>query len=69
MKLLGSTENEITKDKKGENVPHLEITEVVLVNCNIVNSDYQQHSRVVYTFVPNKPFGTLLNISPSNHIF
>ena len=69
MKLLGSTENEITKDKKGENVPHLEITEVVLVNCNIVNSDYQQHSRVVYTFVPNKSFGTLLNISPSNHIF
>ena len=69
MKLLGSTENKITKDKKGENVPHLEITEVVLVNCNIVNSDYQQHSRVVYTFVPNKPFGTLLNISPSNHIF
>ena len=69
MKLLGSTDNEITKDKKGENVPHLEITEVVLVNCNIVNSDYQQHSRVVYTFVPNKSFGTLLNISPSNHIF
>ena len=69
MKLLGSTENEITIDKKGENVPHLEITEVVLVNCNIVNSDYQQHSRVVYTFVPNKSFGTLLNISPSNHIF
>ena len=69
MKLLGSTENEITKDKKGENVPHLEITEVVLVNCNTVNSDYQQHSRVVYTFVPNKSFGTLLNISPSNHIF
>ena len=69
MKLLGSTENEITKDKKGENVPHLEITEAVLVNCNIVNSDYQQHSRVVYTFVPNKSFGTLLNISPSNHIF
>ena len=69
MKLLGSTENEITKDKKGENVPHLEITEVVLVNCNIVNNDYQQDSRVVYTFVPNKSFGILLNISPSNHVF
>ena len=69
MKLLGSTENKITKDKKGENVPHLEITEVVLVNCNIVNNDYQQDSRVVYTFAPNKSFGTLLNISPSNHIF
>ena len=69
MKLLGSTENKITKDKKGENVPRLEITEVVLVNCNIVNNDYQQDSRVVYTFAPNKSFGTLLNISPSNHIF
>ena len=69
MKLLGSTENEITKDKKGENVPHLEITEVVLVHCNIVNNDYQQDSRVLYTFVPNKPFGSLLEISPTNHIF
>ena len=53
MKLLGSTENKITKDKNGENVPHLEITEVVLVHCNIVNNDYQQDSRVLYTFVPN----------------
>ena len=66
MKLLGSTEN---KDKNGENVPHLEITEVVLVHCNIVNNDYQQDSRVLYTFVPNKPFGSLLEISPANHIF
>ena len=69
MKLLGSTENEITKDKNGENVPHLEITEVALVHCNIVNNDYQQDSRVLYTFVPNKPFGSLLEISPANHIF
>ena len=69
MKLLGSTENKITKDKNGENVPHLEITEVVLVHCNIVNNDYQQDSRVLYTFVPNKPFGSLLEISPTNHIF
>ena len=69
MKLLGSTENEITKDKNGENVPHLEITEVALVHCNIVNNDYQQDSRVLYTFVPNKPFGSLLEISPTNHIF
>ena len=69
MKLLGSTENKITKDKNGENVPHLEITEVVLVHCNIVNNDYQQDSRVLYTFVPNKPFGSLLDISPTNHIF
>ena len=69
MKLLGSTENKITKDKNGENELHLEITEVVLVHCNIVNNDYQQDSRVLYTFVPNKPFGSLLEISPTNHIF
>ena len=69
MKLLGSTENKITKDKNGENVLHLEITEAVLVFCNIVNNDYQQDSRVLYTFVPNKPFGNLLEISPANYIF
>ena len=69
IKLLGSTENKITKDKNGENVPHLEITEVVLVHCNIVNNDYQQDSRVLYTFVLNKPFGSLSEISPKNHIF
>ena len=69
MKLLASTENKITKDKNGENVPHLEITEVVLVHGNIVNNDYQQDSRVLYTFVPNKPFGSLLDISPTSHIF
>ena len=69
MKLLGSTKNKITKDKNSENVPHLEITEVVLVHFNIVNNDYQQDSRVLYTFVPNKPFGSLLEISPTNHIF
>ena len=69
MKLLGSTKNEITKDKNGTNVPHLEITKVVLVHCNIVNNDYQQDLRVLYTFVSNKPFGSLLEISPINHIF
>ena len=71
MKLLGNwiTENKITKDKNSENAPHLEITEVVLVHCNIVNNDYQQDSRVLYTFVPSKPFGSLLEISPTNHIF
>ena len=68
MKLLGSTKNKITKDKNGENVPQLEITEVVLIHCNIVNNDFQQDSIVLYTFVPNKPFGTLLEISPTNHI-
>ena len=69
MKLLGSTENEITKDKDDVNVLHLEITEIVLVHCDIVNNDYQQDSRVLYTFVPNKPFGSLLEISSTNHIF
>ena len=69
MKLLGSTENKITKNKNGENVPHLEISEVILFHCNIVNNDYQQDSRVLYMFVPNKPFGSLLEISPANHIF
>ena len=69
MKLLGSTESKITKDKNGENVPHLEIVELVLVHCNLVNNDYQQDSRILYTFVPNKPFGSLLEISPPNHIF
>ena len=57
MKLPGSTKNKITKDKNDENVPHLEITEMVLIHSNIVNNDYQQ---VLYTFVPNKPFGSLL---------
>ena len=69
MKLLGGTKNKITKDKNGENVPHLEITEVVLVHCNMVNNEYQQDSRVLYTFVPKKSFVSLLDISPSNHIF
>ena len=69
MELLGSTKNKITKAKNDENVPHREITEVALVHCDIVNNDYQQDSRVLYTFVPNKPFGSLLEISPTNHIF
>ena len=68
MKLLGSTESKITKDKNGENVPHLEVVELVLVHCNIINN-YQQDSRILYTFVPNKPFGSLLEISPTNKIF
>ena len=59
MKFLGSIENTIIKDEKSQNVLHLEITEVVLVHSNIVNSDYQQDSRVLYTFVPNKPLGNL----------
>ena len=67
MKLLGSTENRTIKDKNGENVPHLEIVEVV--HCNMVNNDYWQDSRVPYTFIPNKSFGSLLDISLSNRIF
>ena len=69
MKLLGRTKSKITKDKNGENNPHLEIVELVLINCNLVNNNYQQNSRILYTFVPNKPFGSLLEISPPNHIF
>ena len=69
MKLLGSAESEITRDKNGENVPHLEVVELVLVHCNLVNNDYQQDSRILYTFVPNKTFDSLLEISPTNHIF
>ena len=60
MKLLGSSKSKITKDEKGEIVSHLEITEVVLVHCNIVNNDDQQDSRIFYTFIPNKSFVTHL---------
>ena len=66
MKLLGSTESKITKDKNGEHVPHLEVVELVLVHCNLFNNDYQQDSRILFTFVPNKSFGSLLEISPTN---
>ena len=69
MKLLGSTESKITKYKNCENVPHLEVVELVLVHCNLVNNDYQQDSRILYTFVPNKKFGSLLEISLTNHVF
>ena len=69
MKLLGSTENKINKDKNGENVPHLEVVELVLVHCNLVNNNYQQDSRILYTFVPSKTFGSLLEISPTNQVF
>ena len=68
MKFIGSTKNKIIKDKNVEDVPHLEITEVILVHCNVVNNNYQQDSRVVYTFVPNKSLGSLLQISPTNFI-
>ena len=67
MKLLGSTENVVDKDKNSENVPKLESLEVVLVHCNLVKNDYQHASKVLFSFVPNKQFGQLLNISP--HVF
>ena len=56
MKLLGNIGSKISKDENGENVPRLIITEVVLIHCIIVNNDYQQNSRVLYTFVPNRSF-------------
>ena len=69
MKLLGSTESKITKDKNGENVPNIEVVELVLIHCNLVNNDYQQDSRILFTFVPNKTFGSLLEISLTSHVF
>ena len=69
MKLFRSNKSKTTKDKNGENLPHFEITEVVLDHCNIVNNDYQQDSIVLYTFIPNKSFGQLLDISSKNFIF
>ena len=68
MKLLGSTKNKITKNENGEIVPQLEITEEVLIHYSFVNSDCQQDSRVLYTFVANKSFGQLLDISCKNCI-
>ena len=64
MKLLGSIKKVADKDKNGENVPKLEIAEVVLFYCNLVKNDYQHTSKVLFAFVPNKKFGELINISP-----
>ena len=66
MKLLGSTKDTIDADKNSENVPKLE---VVLVHCNLVNNAYQQHPRVLFTFVPNKQYGKLISISPHSLVF
>ena len=67
--LLENTKSKISKDQKDENVPHSEITVVVLIHCIIVNNDYQQDSRVLYLFVPHKSFSKLLGISPKNFMF
>ena len=69
MKLTGSTKSKISKDVNAGNVLHLEITEVVLVLCNIVNHNHQQNSRVLYIFVPNRSFGQFLDISSKKFIF
>ena len=65
--LLGSTKIKIAKNKNGGNVPHLKITEALLENCYIVNNDYQQYSKCLYTFVFNKSFGRLLDLLPKNY--
>ena len=64
MKLLGSTNKVVDKDKNGENVPKLETVEVVLVHCNLLKNDYQHTSKVWFTFILSKTFGQLINISP-----
>ena len=69
MKLLESIKSKIKKDENGENAPYLEVIEVELLHCNVANNSYQERSRVLYTFVPNKSFGQLLNILPGSFIF
>ena len=64
MELLGSTVKKINKDKNGKNLPHFEVIKAILVNCNLVNSSYQQNLGVFYTYLPNKSFDQLLEISP-----
>ena len=68
MKLLGSTKKDIDKDKNGKNVPKLESVKTILVHCNLIKNDYQHTSKVLFTFVPNKEFGQLINISPHSLI-
>ena len=69
MKLLGSTKDIIGADKNSEHLPRLENVEVVLVYCNLVNNSYQQHSRVLFTFVPNKQYGQLISMSTHSLFF
>ena len=69
IELLGNTKSKMTKEENGENVPHFEITKVILVHCNIFNNGYQQKSMVLYTLVPRVSFGQLLDISLKNFIF
>ena len=69
MKLLRSAKKVVNKDKNGENVPKLESVEVVLVHCNLVKNDYQHTSKILFTFVPDKEFRQLMNISPHSLYF
>ena len=64
MKLLGSTKKVVDKNENGENVSKLEIVDIVLVHCYLVKNDHQDTSKVLFTSVPNKTFGQLINISP-----
>ena len=66
MRLLGRFKKDIDQDKDGEIVPKLEAVEVVLVHCNLVNNNYQQASKVLFTFLPNKQFGQSIDISPNS---
>ena len=59
----------IDADKNSENVPRLENVEVILVHCNLVNNSYEQASRVLFTFAPNKQYGQLISISPNSLFF
>ena len=64
MKLLGSKKKDVVQNKDGEDVPKLESVEVALIHCNLVNNNYQQPSKVLFTFVPNKQFGQVITIAP-----
>ena len=66
MKLLKSTKKDVDSNKNSENVTKLESVEVVLVNCNLVKNDYQHNSKVLFSFVPKKQFGKLINVSPNS---
>ena len=68
MKLLGSNKRKVTKDENGENMPNLEITEAALIPCNVVNNNNEQDSRFLYTFISNKTFRQLLDVSPKTYI-
>ena len=65
MRLLGSTKKDVDADKNSKNLPKIESVEVVLVHCNLVINGYQLSSQVLFSFVPNKQFGLLINISPN----